>query len=409
MNLASLTIRGFRCYGDEPISVRLDLLTTFVGANGSGKTAVLMALLRMFGTTSASRTLTREDFHLKAGDVDPEELSLQIEAHFNFPELLDNEEAKESAAVPECLRHILAKADGSVPIARIRLSAVWRKTSSAEGDIEQRLEWINTVDDEPAEDQVHTLHPWERSLIQVFYVPASRGLWRPPGRRLRDARDHNRRTVESDRGAAAGGDPCGSRRRTNGTATGASTMGTAQSDEATIWLAMPSRCFRLGAASSVSVQLCKDAVSGATAWPASGAIAASGAQSEPSASIATWPSLATQSVAPGSAVTARVKARITTTALALPPMHRMCCTKGAYRVRRPLAMQAAREAIVESRSSRSAPNRPAIGQCSCRWWASETCGCSCSSGVCSSLGSSRFARGVSSSYSPLLNSRSIAS
>lgn len=70
MNLASLTIRGFRCYGDEPISVRLDLLTTFVGANGSGKTAVLMALLRMFGTTSASRTLTREDFHLKFLRID---------------------------------------------------------------------------------------------------------------------------------------------------------------------------------------------------------------------------------------------------------------------------------------------------------------------------------------------------
>lgn len=174
MNLATLTIRGFRCYGNESITLRFGALTTFVGTNGSGKTAALMALWRMFGTTSASRTLSKEDFHLAHGDADPEELSLQIETRFELPELLDGQAAQESPAVPECLRHILAKPDGSVPIARIRLSAVWRKTPSAEGDIEQRLEWINTVEDEPAEDQIHPLHPWERSLIQVFYVPASR-------------------------------------------------------------------------------------------------------------------------------------------------------------------------------------------------------------------------------------------
>lgn len=174
MNLASLTIRGFRCYGDAPVTIQFDALTTFVGANGSGKTAALVALLRMFGTTTASRTLTREDFHLASSDTDPEELSLTIEARFEFPELLDDQAAADSVAVPECLRHILAKEDGGTPIARIRLHGVWRKTPSADGDIEQRLEWINSVDLEPAEDAIHPLHPWERSLIQVFYVPASR-------------------------------------------------------------------------------------------------------------------------------------------------------------------------------------------------------------------------------------------
>lgn len=174
MKLISLRIAGFRCYGATPVSVRFNDLTTFVGANGSGKTAALVALQRMFGAANAQRALTREDFHLDPGIADPDELSLEIEARFEFPELVDDEEAKASAAVPECLRHILATTDGGTPLCRIRLRGVWRKTPSADGDIEQRLEWLATMEDEPGDASVHPLRPWERSLIQVFYVPASR-------------------------------------------------------------------------------------------------------------------------------------------------------------------------------------------------------------------------------------------
>lgn len=202
MKLTSLTIRGFRCYGDQPTTVRFSDLTAFVGSNGSGKTAVLVALQRMFGSTKQQRSLTREDFHLPPGAQDPIELHMEIEARFSFPELVvpgngadpqasSGGKSGELRAVPDCLRHILASAqetgasapprgdqrsstEADAPLCRIRLSATWRKSASIEGDIDERLEWINSMIDAPPTGAVHALHNFERSMIQVLYVPASR-------------------------------------------------------------------------------------------------------------------------------------------------------------------------------------------------------------------------------------------
>lgn len=174
MKLVSISIQGFRCYGPIPVALTFEQLTAFVGANGSGKTAALVALQRMFGATNAQRSLTREDFHLAPSVTDPDELHLAIEARFAFPELLDDAAAMSSTAVPECLRHILATTEGEIPQCRIRLRGTWRKTPSADGDVEQTLEWIDSMAEDPPETSLHPLPPWERSLIQVFYVPASR-------------------------------------------------------------------------------------------------------------------------------------------------------------------------------------------------------------------------------------------
>jgi len=160
MKLTTLTIQAFRCCGATPTSINFDTLTAFVWANGSGKTAALVALQRMFDTTNAQRSLTQDDFHLGPEDADPE--------------LLDDDEAKASAAVPECLRHILAISDGAVPLCGIRLRGTWRKTASADGDIEQKLEWIDSMTDDPPDGSAYALSIWERSLIRVFYIPASR-------------------------------------------------------------------------------------------------------------------------------------------------------------------------------------------------------------------------------------------
>ena len=46
MRIETLTVSGFRCFGPEPATVALDpCLTTLVGANGAGKTALLQASL----------------------------------------------------------------------------------------------------------------------------------------------------------------------------------------------------------------------------------------------------------------------------------------------------------------------------------------------------------------------------
>lgn len=175
MRLASLKLRGFRCFGPDPVTVEFDDLTTLVGANGSGKTAVLMALTRMFGVSNALRALTTDDFHVAPGAVEePESLCLELEARFELPELLDDETALESIAVPECLRHILADEGDGAPQIRIRLQATWTKSAAPDGDIDQRMEWIGSLAEEPPDEAVRSLSGVERSLIQVFYVPAAR-------------------------------------------------------------------------------------------------------------------------------------------------------------------------------------------------------------------------------------------
>ena len=171
MRLASLQLKGFRCFG-EPVTLAFSDLTALVGANGTGKSSVLMALVRMFGPTVGLRTLTKADFYQSEEIAD--DASLEIEARFEFPELGDDVDAAASLAVPECLRNILADDGGDVPIARIRLRATWTDTASPEGDVEQHLEWIASLDDEFADDAVHPLQATERSLIQVVYVPATR-------------------------------------------------------------------------------------------------------------------------------------------------------------------------------------------------------------------------------------------
>ena len=173
MNLGKVTLKGFRCF-EQPVTVEFDDLTAFVGTNGTGKTAVLMALARMFGTTNAMRALTKDDFYRSPDTEEPDQLDLEVEAWFEFPELLDDEAAAESTAIPECLRNILADDSDEVPTCRIRLRATWTNTPSAEGDIEQHLEWVGSLEDEPPEDSVHKLGSVERSLIQVYYVPAAR-------------------------------------------------------------------------------------------------------------------------------------------------------------------------------------------------------------------------------------------
>ena len=56
MHIERVTLTNFRCFGTDPTTIDLDAaFTAFVGANGTGKTAVLAALGRMFGVTRGDR------------------------------------------------------------------------------------------------------------------------------------------------------------------------------------------------------------------------------------------------------------------------------------------------------------------------------------------------------------------
>jgi putative ATP-dependent endonuclease of OLD family len=66
MRLAKLRIKNFRCFKEQEVS--LDAYSCLVGANGSGKSTILMALNVFFRNTSAPSdviNLQDEDFHMK--------------------------------------------------------------------------------------------------------------------------------------------------------------------------------------------------------------------------------------------------------------------------------------------------------------------------------------------------------
>lgn len=174
MRLSQLTLTGFRCFGTSTI-IKFEELTALVGANGVGKTAILVALMRMFGATNAQRTLNKDDFYLPpTGNPTGTDLALSLDAIFEFSELSEDAAATASLAVPECLRHIMLTENAQIPKCRIMLRATWRQSASAEGDIEQELLWVNSTESSPPAETLHHLSSVERSLIQLFYVPATR-------------------------------------------------------------------------------------------------------------------------------------------------------------------------------------------------------------------------------------------
>ena len=63
MFVECLKLTSFRCFGQDGSCVPLDSsLTAFVGDNGTGKTAVLQAMQRLFGITADQRRVRRQDF-----------------------------------------------------------------------------------------------------------------------------------------------------------------------------------------------------------------------------------------------------------------------------------------------------------------------------------------------------------
>jgi putative ATP-dependent endonuclease of OLD family len=172
MYIESLNFTSFRCFG--PQGQRIDLepgLTAFVGANGTGKTALMQAMLRLFGITADQRRVRRQDFHVPAVEDAPVlERALAIEAILAFPELDDP--ADDDSAIPEFF-HQMAADDAGRLKCRIRLEATWMEDGTADGAIEQKTFVVRTFG-EFTEGDVSDLKATDRTRIQMIYVPASR-------------------------------------------------------------------------------------------------------------------------------------------------------------------------------------------------------------------------------------------
>lgn len=161
---------GFRSVGSEPVSMAFGSFTCVIGPNGSGKTAFLHALARMFGTETSVRHIVASDFHIPH-DEEPalgRQRELWIEADFRFSELEAEEPSKQ--AVAAWFNHMRLGDDDTVPRLRFRLTA----NLESNGEVSQRLEHVVEVGSDGEPTRLLAVNYYDRTLIQVHYVPARR-------------------------------------------------------------------------------------------------------------------------------------------------------------------------------------------------------------------------------------------
>lgn len=175
MRIDSVTLSGFRSFGPKPVIVDFaNDLTTIVGPNASGKTALLVGLSKLFGVTRAQRTVQKSDFHLPP-DVDPTDRStrdLFIDVIIALPELEDGSATPETIA--PSFRHMRIEKGSAGPVCRMRLEARWEDDGTVEGEVSQELFWADTLDAVVNDEQKHAVAAADRGLIQLYYTPASR-------------------------------------------------------------------------------------------------------------------------------------------------------------------------------------------------------------------------------------------
>lgn len=184
VQLTKLKVKNFRSFGgDEETVVRFEKLTTFIGNNSSGKTALIHALLKLFG--KGNNSLTRSDFHLPF-DKKPDEMDrceLYIEVVFEFPELQDNH-GFITYSIPTFFENFVVEDVGKPPYIRIRLEATWERGNSFEGNIDSQIYFVTVSEDSEIEEQ-HKKRATKAILsnIKCIYVPALRD----PNEQLKNA------------------------------------------------------------------------------------------------------------------------------------------------------------------------------------------------------------------------------
>ncbi len=173
MQLTKIILSNYRCFGKEPTNIEINNLTGFIGRNSSGKTALLSALMKLFGEKSSDRIIERSDFHIPES-TDPDSVTnseLYIEAQFMFPEL---EGGEDSASVPIFFKNMLVNKTGGKPYLRIRLEANWEKSSNPEGSIDSNIYYITSTTEEITLEDKRNIKRHDLDQIKMIYVPAIR-------------------------------------------------------------------------------------------------------------------------------------------------------------------------------------------------------------------------------------------
>ena len=164
MKLHSIKITNFQSFGEEPTEFTLEEITYLIGPNGSGKTAVLQALCRLFAFDPSLRRVKRTDFYIPQNESSPpDQRTLSIEADFIFPETAD---ADDNSTVAPFFSHMRLDGVTGLPRVRFRLTA----TMDFIGEIEEKFEYVLTQDGKATQSVSRA----DRSLIQLHYLPAQR-------------------------------------------------------------------------------------------------------------------------------------------------------------------------------------------------------------------------------------------
>ena len=172
MKLTHLRLSKFRCFGEAPTTISLRKVTFLIGPNGSGKTAVLQALTRMFGFDRGMRRIQKADFHVPddfdSSDEDLYPLQLWIEADFEFPELKDAE--GKHPTIPSNFAHMRLEDKDGVPRVRFRLEA----ELDSDGEIVEKFTYVLETDASGVPTKRSDVFKHDRASIQVHYLPARR-------------------------------------------------------------------------------------------------------------------------------------------------------------------------------------------------------------------------------------------
>lgn len=171
MKLTQLRINNFQSFGPTSTIIDLSAMSFLLGPNGTGKTAVLQALSRLFGFDPALRRVRRSDFHVTPADLaksDIGPLTLWIEAQFEFPELKKSK--GKHATIPGHFAHMQLESVDGVPRVRFRLNA----ELDDDGDIEETLHYVIQVDTDGEPVKMVAVQKHDRNTIQVHYLPARR-------------------------------------------------------------------------------------------------------------------------------------------------------------------------------------------------------------------------------------------
>ena len=168
MKLQAIRLSNFQSFGEDSTEITLEDITYLIGPNGSGKTAALQALCRLFAFDPSLRRILRSDFHVPSCEEEtPDERHLWIEADFLFPELA--EDAENTTVAPNFAHMRLDEPDG-IPRVRYRLSA----TLGVDGDIEESMVYVLDLDADGELLSTAQVPRAERNHIHVHYLPAQR-------------------------------------------------------------------------------------------------------------------------------------------------------------------------------------------------------------------------------------------